>query len=282
MGLIKESFEENSNINRIVLENKTITELRITAEELYDIISELLLDRENLFYYCTQRKTCRTLKSTKKYVKKLIKQKILNQNVDEVLMSMGWDKNHLNISNSVFQGDLGEYLMNIVIEKMDISKSLISKVSLKTSPSMPAYGNDNIFYDLNSNTLYFGESKFRKKTKEALLSTYNSIQIHKSSLTEISYIKNHTSDFISESGAILKRIERKFETIDPSQVKINSISFVMTEDKYTEPDYKEILDSLVTSKQISNDYITNSIIVFLPIISKCDFLQFFEKKVNSL
>ena len=69
MGLIKKDFQLYNDISRIVLEDLTFSQLKIDAAELYEIISNLLLNNEKLFYYCTQRTSCRTLKETKKYVK---------------------------------------------------------------------------------------------------------------------------------------------------------------------------------------------------------------------
>lgn len=156
MRLIKADFSIYNEISRILLDNYTFTQLKVNADSLYEIISEMLLDNENLFFYCTQRSSCRTFKDTRLYVKELMKKNILKTELNAILMNLKWDKDSIDINSTKFCGDLGEYLMSIIIEKFDISNTLISKVSLKTSPSMPAFGNDNVFYDYQTNTLYYG------------------------------------------------------------------------------------------------------------------------------
>lgn len=73
MGLIKTDFSIYNETSRILLDGYTFTQLKVNADSLYEIISEMLLDNENLFFYCTQRSSCRTLKDTRLYVKELMK-----------------------------------------------------------------------------------------------------------------------------------------------------------------------------------------------------------------
>lgn len=282
MGLVKKEFLLHNDISRVILDGRTFSQLKIDATELYEIISNLLLNNENLFYYCTQRTSCRTLKETKKYVKRLIKDNILRAEIETILKNLKWDKDSIDINSTKFSGDLGEYLMNIIIETFDISETLISKVSLKTSPSMPAFGNDNIFYDYKSNILYFGEAKFYNNTKRALNDAFDSINSHLENLTEISFIKNHTSTIIAENGRTLKKIEKKLETMDSSKISCTSITFIMSDDNYEEQDYLNDLKAFASTNAEKNSYIKESIIVFLPIISKNEFLKYFECKVNAL
>lgn len=282
MGLIKKDFSLHNDISRIILDGLTFSQLKIDATELYEIISNLLLNNENLFYYCTQRTSCRTLNETKKYVKRLIKDNILRAEIETILKNLKWDKNSIDINSTKFSGDLGEYLMNIIIETFDISETLISKVSLKTSPSMPAFGNDNIFYDYNSNILYFGEAKFYNNTKNALNEAFDSINTHIKNLIEIAFIKNHTSTFIAENGRTLKKIEKRLETIDAAKISCKSITFIMSDDNYEEQDYQNDLLVFAGTKAEKNTYIKESIIVFLPVISKNEFLKYFERKVAAL
>ena len=280
--LIKKEFKDNTKISRIVIDNFTFSQLKINASHLYEIISELLINKENLFYYCTQRNSCRTLKGTKKYVNRLIKKGILKEELDTIFINLKWDNKSRNIDATKFSGDLCEYLMNIVIEKFSISKTLISKISLKTSPSMPSFGNDNIFYDYNSNILYFGEAKFYNNTKKALTDSFNSICEHAKNNIEISYIRNHSSTFIAEDGRSLKRIVKRLETVDISKIKIDSITFVMADDKYEEDEFINDLTDLSKESDNKYRYVNESLIVFLPIISKKDFLNYFERKLKVL
>lgn len=282
MGLIRKDFSLNNGISRIILDGFAFSQLKIDATELYEIISKFLLNNENLFYYCTQRTSCRTFKETKKYVKRLIKDNILVAEIKTILKNLKWDKDSIDINSTKFSGDICEYLMNIIIETFDISRTLISKVSLKTSPSMPSFGNDNIFFDYNSEILYFGEAKFYENTKKALSASFESINKHLTDLTEISFIKNHTSTFIAENGRILKKIEKRLETIDASKISCTNIIFIMSDDNYEEKEYCDDILAFIGNNDEKNAYIKESIIVFLPVISKKEFLKYFEKKVMTL
>lgn len=282
MRLIKADFSIYNEISRILLDNYTFTQLKVNADSLYEIISEMLLDNENLFFYCTQRSSCRTFKDTRLYVKELMKKNILKTELNAILMNLKWDKDSIDINSTKFCGDLGEYLMSIIIEKFDISNTLISKVSLKTSPSMPAFGNDNVFYDYQTNTLYYGEAKFYDNTINALSNAFDSITKHSKSLQELSFIKNQSSSFVAENGKLLKKIEKRLETIDASQISITSISFIVSDDNYEENDYVDALNKFAGTHPDKLNYINNSIIVFLPVISKTNFLNYFEGKVKSL
>lgn len=283
MALEKKQFLEYGTISRIILGGITFSQLKLKPIDLYEIISNILLDKENLFFYCTQRNSCRTLTNTRKYVKELMKKGILMAELDTILECLNWKKDTIDIYSSTFSGDLGEYLMNIIVEKFDISRTLISKVSLKTSPSMSAYGNDNVFYDCEKNILYFGEAKFYgENTLKALIQSFDSVEKHSKSLVEISFIKNQTSSFIAENKEKLRKIEKRLETIDASKITCKSITFIISDDCYEEDEYVKTLKSFVLKKDDYKKYIKESIIVFLPIISKNDFLKYFESKVKSL
>lgn len=282
MGLSNYRLLPFKNVNRIVLKDKTYQQLLITPEELYEILSNFILDNENLFFYCTQKSSCRTIEDTRKYVKKLISMNIIKDQVNDVLITMGWDKDNIDINNAVFSGDLGEYLMNIIISKFSKASSLISKVSLKTSPKMPAHGNDNIFYDYEKEILYYGESKFYSSTSRALKEANDSINLHLSDNREFAFIKTHTGSFVAENGELLKKIENEIDFKKTSDVTIKSISFVMSDDKYEEEDYSKLLNTMIKNGTLDSKYVNESIIIFLPVISKDDFLKYFERRVKSI
>lgn len=282
MSLIKKNVTGYSDISRIVIDGFDFSYIKLNANQLYDILANYLLDKENLFYYCTQRSSSRTLKDSKKYVKDLLNNGTIKTEINTILTNLRWNYNSININSSKFCGDLGEYLMCIIIESFDISNTLISKISLKTSPNMPSFGNDNIFYDYKNNILYFGEAKFYKNTSSALKEAYKSINMHKNNFIEISYIKNHTSTFIAENNVILKKIEKKLETVDVKNVKCSSITFIVSDDKYEEHDYVNTLKKFAENSDDKKIYVNSGIIVFLPIVSKNDFLNYFKMRINEL
>ena len=154
MKFIDINMFENENIKKIRLKSYTWDELMGDKTILYEAICDLLLNNENLFYYATQKESTKTLKDTRLYVKKLIDKGILDSRIEDVFRFIGWDKEELNIKNSTFQGDLAEYLMSILIDRVTNIDTLISKISLKTSPKMPSYMNDNIYYDYENEIFY--------------------------------------------------------------------------------------------------------------------------------
>ena len=269
------------NYIRVRLEGVTFSALKLTPNILYKFLCDMLLNDENLFYFCSRRSSCRTLNDTRKYIKSLIKKNILSSELNTILVCMGWDKDSIDIYNTVFQGDLGEYMMSLIVERFEISKTLISKVSLKSSPKKAVSGNDNIYYDADNKVLYYGEAKFYSDTKKAVIQAYDSIQSHLSGVKEFYYVKNHSSDFIFGEKKV-KRIEKFFETCSISDVKIKSIGFVMSDDDYEIIDYENDLNELKISKRLDLSFFDENILIFLPVISKEGFLKYFENEVNKI
>lgn len=56
----------------------------------------------------------------------------------------------------------------------------------------------------------------------------------------------------------------------------------MSDDNYEEKEYCDDISAFIGNNDEKNAYIKESIIVFLPVISKKKFLKYFEKKVMTL
>lgn len=252
--------------------------LLLNKNYLYDVLCELIFNQTNMFYYLTQKVSTKTLAETRKFVKQLEKKGIINGQINSIFNTLGWNKEFLNIESTVFQGDLAEYLMSILIDMFDFSKTLISKISYKTNPKMPIYGNDNIYYDIKTKILYFGESKFHKTMDEAFKNALESIKKH-NNITEVSFLENHTLGFIAENGKELKKLQQKFEIIDSSKINIASICFIVEDELYLKSDIEDVI------KKYENniEYVTimnHSIVIILPILSKKEFLEYFKNKIG--
>lgn len=248
---------------------------------LFSIISSLLLDKENLLYYAASISSAKTLTDVRKYVKKLNKLGLLNENLKSIFSNLGWlDPSHAKIGNSVFEGDICEYLMNILIDKLGISNTLISKISFKTSPHMSAYGNDNIFFDYSTNSLFFGEAKFDADLYKGIYNAFSSLEEHKKNIIEIRFVRTHTSEFISPTGKKLKRITEKFETKKISDININSISFCMFQSCYKKSDIEKVLQIFIDNEKISNEFLGSNYIILFPILNKKEFLAYFIKEIE--
>lgn len=279
MELVKVKLLENDNYIKLRLNNCHWNILIANKTILFEAICDLLLDKTNMLFYATQKRSTKTLVETKKFVKKLEKNHFIDD-INAVLVSLGWNDDKLNINSTIFQGDLGEYLSTILIDKLKISNTLISKVSLKTSPNMPSFGNDNLFFDRKKKVLYFGEAKFYGKLSDGLTRAVKSLSEHSKGISEISYITTHTSTFIAQNKRELRKTEQIFENLSINDVKIGSISFIIMNDKYKKLDIEKLFIKYENEGKIPKHLVENSYIVILPILSKNEFLKYFKEQIR--
>ncbi len=272
--------KDKNHFKKIRLKNHNWEVLVANKNLLFDALEKLLFDKVNIFYYLTQRVSTKTMKDTKAHVRNLIKNGILNGEIKSVFLNMGWAGKKIDITSTVFQGDLAEYLMSIFMDDLNISETLISKVSIKTNPNMPAYGNDNVYFDYNTKILYFGESKFYSNLEDGIKKSYESISKH-NNITEISFLKNHTGIFISESSKKLKKVQQKFETMKVDDFKVASICFVAQDELYLKDDIDKVLSDKKLNTKINETMEKNNILVILPVLSKEEFLKHFRDNIDN-
>lgn len=268
----------DSNIKKIKLRCISWENLFKDKTILYGALCDLLLNEENLLYYATQKESSKTLAETRAFVKKLLKNGNLYMAVDDIFNGIGWNK-EINISNTIFQGDIAEYLMSILLDRITNVETLISKISFKTSHHMPVYGNDNVYFDYDSDTLYFGESKFYSDVDEALNQAEISIKKH-STIEEISFVRNHTSAFIAENGEKRLKIVEQFEENYIENIDVKSIVFIVNDDIYMKEDYEARLLKRYMEIDKVKEISSEIIFVFLPILSKREFLTYFVGRLN--
>lgn len=279
MELGKVNLFNKDNTIKIRLKNITWEDLFADKTILFNVISDMLLDEKNLLYYATQKESTKTIVDTKKYVDSLIKNNNLIYAIDDVFNALGW-KDEINIENTRFQGDLAEYLMSILLDKFTNVETLVSKISFKTSSKMSVYGNDNVYFDYENDILYFGESKFYKDVRVGLDEALKSIESH-STIKEISFVRNHTSSFIAENDEKRIKVVEKYENAYIDDLNIRSIIFVINQDIYEKEKYEEMLIEYFSNKDFIQSETEELIMVFLPILSKKEFLKFFERRVNN-
>lgn len=268
-------------------ENKIKIKLsQISWDELFDdksilfnAICDLILDEKNLLYYATQKESTKNLVDTRNYVDSLIKNNNLIYAIDDVFNALGWN-DEINIGNTRFQGDLAEYLMSILLDKFTNVETLISKISFKTSSKMSVYGNDNVYFDYENDILYFGESKFYQEANKGLDEALKSIENH-STIEEISFVREHTSSFIAENGEKRIKVVEKYENAYIDNLNIRSIIFIMNQDLYKRESYEEMLIDYFKDRESLQQKTEEIILVFLPILSKKEFLEFFVRRVNN-
>ena len=270
---------DNENIRKIRLSTYTWEELLGDKKILYKALCDLLLAEENLLYYTTQKESTKTLVDTRNYVKKLIEKGIIDSKIKDIFSTIGWEKGKIDINNTRFQGDLAEYLMCILLDKITNIDTIISKVSLKTSPRMSSYGNDNIYYDFENEVLYYGESKFYDNISRAINKARESLEQHLNA-EEFSYIRTHDNTIIAEDGTKRIKIIEELEEKSMEEINIKSVFFIANDDVYLKKDYEsKIVESFGTLEEI-NVKSAELIMVFLPILSKKEFLEYFKGRLN--
>lgn len=279
MNLEKVSLFNKDNTIKIRIKQITWEELFNNKTILFNSICDLLLSEKNLLYYATQKESSKTIVETKKYVDSLIKNNNLIFAIEDIFNALGWNKEN-NINNATFQGDLAEYLMSILLDKFTNVETLISKVSFKTSSKMSVYGNDNVYFDYENDILYFGESKFYKSASEGLKDAFESIEKHYT-IEEISFVRNHTSSFIAETEEKRIKMIEKYETAYVDNINIRNIVFVVNEDIYDAHDYENMLVKYFDGEENLIQKTEEIILVFLPILSKKEFLNFFVRRINN-
>ena len=209
----------------------------------------------------------------------MIEKNIIDSKLDDIFASIGWKKDEIDINNTRFQGDLAEYLMCILMDKITNINTLISKVSLKTSPRVPSYGNDNIYFDYQKDILYYGESKFYNNVGLAIARAKSSLQEH-ANAEEFSYIRSHDNVIIAEDGSKRERIIEELEEKEIEDVTIKSIFFIANDDIYLKKDYENKLLSSFKNLEELNAKSAEIIMIFLPILSKKDFLNYFKGRLK--
>ena len=270
---------DNENIKKIRLTAYKWEELIGNKEILYKALCDLLLSEENLFYYASQKESTKTLVDTRKYIKKLIDKDIIDSTIEDVLSGIGWKEEQININSTHFQGDLAEYLMCILLDKITNVDTIISKVSLKTSPRMPSYGNDNIYYDYEKEILYYGESKFYDNVSSAIKRAKESLEQH-ANAEEFSFIRSHDNVIIAEDGTKRIKIIEELEEKSIEEITIKSIFFIANDDIYLKADYESKIIERFESIEDLNIKSAELIMVFLPILSKGEFLNYFKGRLE--
>ena len=128
--------------------------------------------------------------------------------------------------------------------------------------------------------MYFGESKFYQSASDGVDEALKSIEKH-STIEEISFVRNHTSSFIAENGEKRTKVIEKYENAYIDNLNIRSIIFIMNQDVFKKENYEEMLINYFRDKETLQQKTEEIILVFLPILSKKEFLEFFVRRVNN-
>lgn len=183
----------------------------------------------------------------------------------------------INTKNTVLQGDIGEFLMNAMIENLifkgNKSAYVFPKLAFKTTPNVSIHGNDGTFYNPEKKKIYYLEAKFYTDLKQALDKAIESINMHKYT----------DEDFLLANCNVFRNIvtEKTGDIIDIGEdVKENVIIFLMCADVYNKKDIEKIITDNNKLKEL--DDIDEFIVLVLPILNKEDFLKMFEKESKEI
>lgn len=259
--------KKENDLNKIRMKFLSWEELFHANELLFNEINNKIFNTENVL------KVASTYTPQTKYSDKQKKQKYF-----EALQSIGFISNTgINTSHTTLHGDIGEFLMHIMLSKFLSDKStkkyIYPKLVFKTSPKMPVYGNDGTIYIEDTKEIYYLEAKFYSDLDSAVNQAVKSLKEHnqvcKESFThKIELFRNIKTDELNEIIEIDENVTE------------NLVLFLICDD-YTE--YKDILDVIRKNKKLTKLKKYYNILLFvLPIISKQEYLNSFSIKSNDI
>jgi len=259
MFLNKKDCED---LNKIKLKFFSWEELLTSNELLFNEIVKLVFNKENVL------KIASTYKPNLNYSSELLQKKY-----KDALNTIGFiSKDGINIEFKTLHGDIGEFVMHIMLSKFFSEKSkekyIYPKLVFKSNPKMPIYGNDGTIYLKDKKELYYLEAKFYSNLNQAINKAIGSLKEH----NEVSH------ENISHKIELFRNIKTDMldEIIEIDEdISENLIIFLMCDSHMK---YNEVLKVVSENKNFSDfkkDY--NIVLFVLPILSKRDFLNYFQE-----
>lgn len=262
----KEKFinvNRDLELNKIKLKYFTWDELIANKEILFEEICNKIFDIDNVLKVASTYKPSAKLTDTQRKKKYF-----------DALKSIGFiSKDGVNISHTTLHGDIGEFLMHIMLIKhfsLDSNEKYIyPKLVLKSSPKMPVYGNDGTIYIKDKNEIYFLEAKFYEKFEDAINSAVKSLTAHNEVSTESN---SHRVDLFRNI-----KTDELYEIVEIDEnVSENLIMFLICENYMN---YDDILNAARLNQKLTDLKSNFQILLFvLPILNKTEYLNYFFKK----
>ncbi|AGR77175.1 hypothetical protein A7H1H_0871 [Aliarcobacter butzleri 7h1h] len=259
--------KKESALNKIRMKFFTWEELFDENELLFNEINNKIFNTDNVL------KVASTYTPQIKYSDKQKKQKYF-----DALKSIGFISNTgVNISHKTLHGDIGEFLMHIMLSKFlsdkSIKKYIYPKLVFKTSPNMAVYGNDGTIYIEDTKEIFYLEAKFYSNLDTAVNKAVESLKSHNEVCEEtithrIEMFRNIETDELNEIVEIDENITE------------NLVLFLICDD-YS--NYEDILNIVKKNKKLTKlkkDY--NIVLFVLPIINKQEYLNSFYAKSNNI
>ncbi|OCL97902.1 hypothetical protein AAX29_01753 [Aliarcobacter thereius] len=258
---------KDNDLNKIRMKFFSWEELVHDNELLFNEINNKIFNTDSVL------KVASTYTPQIKYTDKQKKQKYF-----DALKSIGFISNKgVDISHNTLHGDIGEFLMHIMLSKFlsdkSVKKYIYPKLVFKTSPKMPVYGNDGTIYIEDTKEIFYLEAKFYSDLESAVNEAVKSLKTHnevcKEDITHrIELFRNIKTDELNEIIEIDENVTE------------NLVLFLICDD-YT--DYEDILDVIRKNKKLAKLKMDYNILLFvLPIISKQEYLNSFYVKSNDI
>lgn len=168
-----------------------------------------------------------------------------------------FDKALRKISKHTAQGELGELLLFTLLDVYLKAPKLLSKVSMKTVPTMPVFGADAVHGQMVDGEfrVYLGESKLYQSFKSAATAAASSMVSAKSKFdVEFDLLDSHMDfpNLDSEFEKTILDVLNPYTTIDSSK-KIHSPCFI----GFTQPDviFANDVDYVEAYKKVACQYV---------------------------
>ena len=268
-GNEKEFVNNNnkSDLNKIKMKFFTWSELLGSNEILFNEINEKIFNKENVL------KVASTYLPNTEYTDKQKQKKYLH-----ALKAIGFiSKEGVNTANNTLHGDIGEFLMHIMLSQFlseqSNEKYVYPKLAFKTSANMPVYGNDGTIYLKDKKEIYYLESKFYSDLNSAINKAVESLTVH-------NYV---TQEEINHRIELFRNIktDELFEVIEIDENVTENLALFLICDNVTE--YDDILKVIKENNKLDTLKANFNIILFvLPILNKKEYLKFFDAKSNDV
>lgn len=252
----------DENLNKIKLRFFSWDELTSNKKTLFGELTDIIFNEANVL------KIASTYRSKNKYSERALRKKYKSALSDIGFISEG----DLNTELPVLHGDIGEFVMHIMLSKFlkehAGNKYIYPKLVFKTSAQMAVHGNDGTIYIPESKEIFYLEAKFYQSIDDALAAAVRSLKKHNEVCAEniehkVEMFRNIKTDELDE---VLELEE---------DVSENLVIFAMGD---SHMEYDEIL-SLVNSNSSLTELKHNySVVLFvLPVLSKSEFLVHFKE-----
>jgi len=251
------------DLNKIRMKFFSWKELIAANNILFDEINDIIFNIDNVLKVASTYRPSIKYNETQK----------MKKYVDALRMIGFISSEGIDISHTTLHGDIGEFLMHIMLgmflQDGSTEKYIYPKLVFKTSPKMPVFGNDGTVYIKDKNEIYYLEAKFYSNLNRAIDKAVESLIIHNETSNEhfnhrVEMFRNLKTDALDEIIEI------------DEDVTENLAIFLMC-DNYT--NYEDILKTIRNNSKLNLLKKNFNLLLFvLPILNKNEFLKYFQER----